>query len=107
MSSAPPYSAPPGSPWRHALEGALSVAIAVVAMAAVAWAAVTLLGADAVAPVSRLVPMTVSMAVGGGVVVESAPPAESAHGGGLGGGGLGGAARRTRRTWRHESRADR
>ncbi|MFE7111491.1 streptophobe family protein [Streptomyces sp. NPDC057575] len=90
MSSAPPPSAPPGSPWRHALEGALSIAAAVVAMAAAAWAALTLLGAGVVAPVSRLVPMMVSMAVGGGVTVESASSAESADGGGPGGGDLGG-----------------
>ncbi|MCX4851973.1 streptophobe family protein [Streptomyces sp. NBC_00893] len=89
MSSAPPPSAPPGSPWRNALEGALCVATAVVAMAAAAWAALTLLGAGAVAPVSRLAPMMVSMAVGGGVTVESVPSPESADGGGLGG-GLGG-----------------
>ncbi|MFF3787545.1 streptophobe family protein [Streptomyces sp. NPDC001933] len=96
MSSAPLPSAPPGSPWRHALEGALSVVAAVVAMAAAAWAALTLLGAGAVAPLSRLVPMMVSMAFGGGVTMESASPSESADGGesggGLGGllGGLGG-----------------
>ncbi|MFE3905501.1 streptophobe family protein [Streptomyces sp. NPDC059153] len=89
MSSAPPPSAPPGSPRRHALEGALSVAAAVVAMAAAAWAALTLLGAGAVAPVSRLVPMMVSMAFGGGVTMESASPSESADGG-ESGGGLGG-----------------
>ncbi|MFB6875904.1 streptophobe family protein [Streptomyces sp. NPDC056323] len=86
MSSAPP---PPGSPWRHALEGALSVATAAVAMAAAAWAALTLLGADAVAPLSRLVPMTVSMAFGGGVTMESASSSEPADSG-ESGGGLGG-----------------
>ncbi|MDK0517664.1 streptophobe family protein [Streptomyces sp. ML-6] len=95
MSTAPPPSAPPGSPWRHALEGALSVATALVAMSAAAWAALTLLGAGAFAPVSRLVPLMVSMAVGGGVTMESAPsaePAEPAADGGLGGllGGGGG-----------------
>lgn len=92
-SSAPPRPAPPGSPWRHALEGALSVATAVLVMAAVAWAALVALGAGTIAPVSRLVPMTVSMAVGGGVTVESVPAAEPADpGGGLGGllGGFGG-----------------
>ncbi|MGY5634041.1 streptophobe family protein [Streptomyces sp. UC1A3] len=62
---------------------------AVTAMAIAAWAALTVLGAGAIAPVSRLVPMMVSMAVGGGVTVESSPSAESADGGGLGG-GLGG-----------------
>ncbi|MFH9083704.1 streptophobe family protein [Streptomyces sp. NPDC017673] len=89
MSSAARRLAPPGSPWRHALEGALSVAAAVVAMAAAAWAALAALGAGAIAPVCRLVPMTVSMAVGGGVTLESAPSAGSADGGGPGG-GLGG-----------------
>ncbi|WP_051848382.1 streptophobe family protein [Streptomyces sp. NRRL WC-3725] len=89
MSSAPPRPVPPGSPWRHALEGALSVATAVVAMAAAAWAALAALGAGAIAPVSRLVPMMVSTAVGGGVTLESAPSAWSADGGGQGG-GLGG-----------------
>ncbi|MFF8716411.1 streptophobe family protein [Streptomyces sp. NPDC015184] len=90
MSSAPPCPRPPGSPWRHALEGALSVATAVLAMTAAASAALTVLGAGVIAPVSRLVPMMVSMAVGGGVTVESAPAAESTDGGGLGGGLLGG-----------------
>ncbi|MGW3461619.1 streptophobe family protein, partial [Streptomyces olivaceoviridis] len=45
------------------------------------------------APVSRLVPTMVSMAVGGGVTVESTPSAESVDGGGADsgpGGGLGG-----------------
>ncbi|MFH8473659.1 streptophobe family protein [Streptomyces sp. NPDC018000] len=92
MSSAPPPSVPPGSPWRHALEGALSVATAVMAMTAAAWAALTVLGAGAIAPVNRLVPTLVSMAFGGGLTVASAPsaePAEPAGDGGLGG-GLGG-----------------
>ncbi|MEV5512150.1 streptophobe family protein [Streptomyces flaveolus] len=93
MSSAPPSLRPPGSPWRHALEGALSVATAVLAMTAAAWAALTVLGAGAIAPVARLVPTMVSMAVGGGVTVESTPSAGSDGGGGLDGGlggGLGG-----------------
>ncbi|MER7540973.1 streptophobe family protein [Streptomyces sp. NPDC097704] len=89
MSSAPPSPRPPGSPWRHALEGALSVTTAVLAMTAAAWAALTVLGAGTIAPVSRLVPTMVSMAAGGRVTLESAPSAESADGGGLGG-GLGG-----------------
>ncbi|WP_406064915.1 streptophobe family protein [Streptomyces sp. NBC_01077] len=69
---------------------------AVTAMTVVAWAALAVLGAGAIAPVSRLVPMMVSMAVGGGVTVESSPSAASADsdalGGGFGGllGGLGG-----------------
>ncbi|MFG3154985.1 streptophobe family protein [Streptomyces sp. NPDC048219] len=92
MPSSPPRPAPPGSPWRHVLEGALSVTAAVLVMAAAAWAALVALGAGSVAPVSRLVPTLVSMALGGGVTVESAPSAEPADGGGLGGllGGLGG-----------------
>lgn len=93
MSSSPPSLRPPGTPWRHALEGALSVAAAVMTMTTAAWAALTVLGAGAIAPVSHLVPTMVSMAVGGRVTVESAPSAESADGGGgLGGllGGLGG-----------------
>ncbi|MCZ0983153.1 hypothetical protein O1L60_40555 [Streptomyces diastatochromogenes] len=89
MSSVPPSTRPPGSPWRHALEGALSVATAVTAMTLAAWAALTVLGAGAIAPVSRLVPTMVSMAGGGGVMVESSPSADPADGGGLGG-GLGG-----------------
>ncbi|MEW2295336.1 streptophobe family protein [Streptomyces sp. NPDC006743] len=89
MSSASASLRPPGSPWRHALEGALCAATAVLAMTAAAWAALTVLGAGAIAPLSRLVPMMVSMAVGGGVTVESAPSAGSGDGGGPGG-GLGG-----------------
>ncbi|MEU8543251.1 streptophobe family protein [Streptomyces sp. NPDC048717] len=90
MSSAPPSPRTPGSPWRHAVEGSLSVAAAFLTMTAAAWAALTLLGAGAVAPVWRLVPMMVSMAVGGGITVESASSAEPAGGGGPDGGGLGG-----------------
>ncbi|OSC71190.1 hypothetical protein B5181_07315 [Streptomyces sp. 4F] len=91
MSSAPPSLRPPGSPWRHAAEGALSVATAVAAMTVAAWAAFTVLGASAIAPVSRLVPTMVSMAVGGAVTVESSPSAGSTDAGGLGGllGGMG------------------
>ncbi|MEU6164608.1 streptophobe family protein [Streptomyces tanashiensis] len=89
MSSAPPSPRPPGSPWRHALEGALSVATAVTVMTVAAWAALTALGAGAIAPVSRLVPMMVSVAVGGRVTFESSPSSESAGSDALGG-GLGG-----------------
>ncbi|MER6978199.1 hypothetical protein ABT317_14580, partial [Streptomyces carpinensis] len=46
---------------------------AVVTMAAAAWAALAVLGAGTIAPVSRLVPTMVSMAVGGGVTMESVP----------------------------------
>ncbi|NEY34444.1 hypothetical protein GTU99_19910 [Streptomyces sp. PRKS01-65] len=72
--------------WRHVLEGALAPVAALVTMAATAWAALTALGADAVAPVSRLVPVLVSLAVGGGVTLESA----TESGGSAGAGGLGG-----------------
>ncbi|RSN46943.1 hypothetical protein DMH12_28010 [Streptomyces sp. WAC 04229] len=84
MSALLPQPSPPV--WRHALEGALAVAAALVTMAATAWAALTLLGAGTVAPLSRLVPTLVSLALGGGVTLESATESdEPADGGGLGG----------------------
>ncbi|MFD7917724.1 streptophobe family protein [Streptomyces sp. NPDC059740] len=89
MSSTSPRPAPPGSPWRHALEGAFAVGAAVTAMAAAAWAALALLGAGAIAPLSRLVPLLVSAAAGGDVTVESDP---SSGAGADGGGGLFGGA---------------
>ncbi|OWA18037.1 hypothetical protein B9W64_08415 [Streptomyces sp. CS159] len=87
MPAATPCPRPPSPPaWRHVLEGALAVVAALGTMAATAWAALTLLGADGVAPVSRLVPTLVSTAVGGGVTLESAAePGGSAGGGGLAG----------------------
>ncbi|MFH8439799.1 streptophobe family protein [Streptomyces sp. NPDC018026] len=95
MSASPALSSPPA--WRHVLEGGLAVVAALATMAATAWAALTLLGADGVAPVSRLVPTLVSLAVGGGVTLESAAGSGSSAGGGggglaglLGGGGEGG-----------------
>ncbi|MFI8946951.1 streptophobe family protein [Streptomyces sp. NPDC053750] len=91
MSASPSRPSPPA--WRHALEGALAAVAALVTMAATAWAALTLLGAGAVAPVSRLVPTLVSLAVGGRVTLESATEsAPASDGGGLGGllGGGGG-----------------
>ncbi|MEV5985491.1 streptophobe family protein [Streptomyces sp. NPDC052051] len=81
------YLASAGSLWRHVLAGALSVVAAVLAMATTAWVALAVLGAGTVAPVSRLVPALVSMAVRGGVSVESAA---STSGGGLLGGLRGG-----------------
>ncbi|MER7780462.1 streptophobe family protein [Streptomyces sp. NPDC096191] len=91
MSAPLPHPSPPA--WRHALEGALAVVAALVTMAATAWAALTLLGAGTVAPLSRLVPTLVSLALGGGVTLESATESDgSADGGGpgglFGGGGL-------------------
>ncbi|MET7273208.1 streptophobe family protein [Streptomyces flaveolus] len=91
MSASPPHPSPPA--WRHALEGALAAVAAFVAVAATAWAALSLLGAGSVAPVSRLVPTLVSLAAGGRVTLESATEsAPAADGGGLGGllGGGGG-----------------
>lgn len=81
--------------WRHVLAGALAVVAALAVMAATAWAALALLGADGVAPVSRLVPTLVSLAVGGGVTLESAAESGASAGGGGGlagllGGGEGG-----------------
>ncbi|MFJ9444673.1 streptophobe family protein [Kitasatospora sp. NPDC101235] len=93
MPAAPPRPAPARTLWRHALEGALSTVAALVVMAATAWAALTALGADAIASVSRLVPTLVSMAFGSGITVTSAPAAGSGGEdglGGFGGGGLGG-----------------
>ncbi|MFJ3209538.1 streptophobe family protein [Streptomyces flaveolus] len=91
MSAAPPHPSSPA--WRHALEGALAAMAALVVMAATAWAALSLLGAGTGAPVSRLVPTLVSLAVGGRVTLESATEsAPASDGGGLGGllGGGGG-----------------
>ncbi|MDU0256830.1 streptophobe family protein [Streptomyces sp. PU10] len=88
MPAATPRPRPASPPaWRHVLEGALAVVAALGTMAATAWAALTLLGADGVAPVSRLVPTLVSTAVGGGVTLESAaePGASAGGGGGLAG----------------------
>ncbi|GLW48182.1 hypothetical protein Stsp02_38440 [Streptomyces sp. NBRC 14336] len=64
-------SAPAHPVRRHALDGALAALAALAVMAATAWAALALLGADSVAPLSRLVPTLVSLAVGGGVTLES------------------------------------
>ncbi|MFJ8441632.1 streptophobe family protein [Kitasatospora griseola] len=92
MPPTPPHLVPARTLWRHALEGALSVVAALAVMAGTAWLALSALGAGAVAPVSRLVPALVGMAVGGGVTVESAPsaPSDGADDDGLGGmlGGL-------------------
>ncbi len=63
---------PPAHPVRrHVLDGALAALAALAVMAATAWAALALLGADSVAPLSRLVPVLVCLAVGGGVTLES------------------------------------
>ncbi|WP_440556224.1 streptophobe family protein [Streptomyces sp. SCPE 10] len=94
-ASPQPGTAPPRGPWRHALEGALAVLAAIAVMAVTAWAGLLALGADAIAPLSRLVPTVLSMAFGGAVGLESAPSAAPAAGGGLlgalggSGGGLG------------------
>ncbi|GHA90936.1 hypothetical protein GCM10010330_51350 [Streptomyces tendae] len=81
--------------WRHVLAGALAVVAALAVMAATAWAALALLGAGGAAPVSRLVPTLLSLAVGGGVTLESAAESGASVGGGGGlagllGGGEGG-----------------
>lgn len=89
MPAATPRPLPSSPPaWRHVLEGVLAVVAALGTMAATAWAALTLLGADGVAPVSRLVPTLVSMAVGGGVTLESAAESGTPAGGGGGLAGL-------------------
>ncbi|WP_380282432.1 streptophobe family protein [Kitasatospora purpeofusca] len=96
MSAAPsrrltaPRPAPARVLWRHALEGALSTVAAAVTMAAAAWTALALLGADAIAPASRLVPTVVGMAFGGGITLTSAASVGSGGDETLGDGGLGG-----------------
>ncbi|WP_345613973.1 streptophobe family protein [Streptomyces sanyensis] len=83
------------SPWRHALGGGLAAAAALLTMAATAWAGLALLGAGALAPLSRLVPALVSLAVGGSLTLEppagAGAPADAQGLAGLlgGGGGLG------------------
>ncbi|AEW99735.1 streptophobe family protein [Streptantibioticus cattleyicolor] len=73
---------PPRGGWRQALEGALAVLAATAVMAVTAWTALLALGAGAIAPLSRLVPAAVSMALGGQVALASAS-APSAPAGGL------------------------
>ncbi|MFG2914975.1 streptophobe family protein [Kitasatospora sp. NPDC048298] len=90
MPVAPPRPVPPRTLWRHVLEGALSTVAALVAMAAAAWAALTALGAGAIAPASGLVPALMGMAFGGDITVKSAASAGSGGDGGLGGLGFGG-----------------
>ncbi|GAA2104355.1 hypothetical protein GCM10009801_79920 [Streptomyces albiaxialis] len=85
--SSPPVPAPSVGPWRHALEGALTVVAALAVMATAGWLALLALGAGGVAPLARLVPALVSTAVGGGISFASDPAEQS---GGGGGGPLGG-----------------
>ncbi|GAA4672494.1 streptophobe family protein [Streptomyces youssoufiensis] len=83
---------PSPSPGRHAVEGAATVVAAFAVMAVTAWGALMSLGANGMAPVSRMVPTLVALAVGGDVSMTSGgQPTEPASGGGLGGfgGGLG------------------
>ncbi|MFB7594538.1 streptophobe family protein [Streptomyces sp. NPDC056160] len=91
-SSPQPGAAPPGGGWRHALEGALAVMAATAVTAATAWAALLALGAGSVAPLTRLVPAVMSMAVGGAVELSSASSAAPSGDGAAGGllGALGG-----------------
>ncbi|RSN71821.1 streptophobe family protein, partial [Actinomadura sp. WAC 06369] len=85
----PPASgAPPArAPWRQAAEGAAAAAGGLGAMALTAAAALTAAGGAEVAPLTRLVPALVSMAVGGGVDLtgEVGGGAGGAAGGMLGG----------------------
>ncbi|MBL1100330.1 streptophobe family protein [Streptomyces coffeae] len=85
----------PGGALRHALEGALAVLAAVVVTAATAYLALMALGADELAPVSRLTWAITSMATGSGLTLGSDSPVplgeDGGRAGGLGGGGgLGG-----------------
>ncbi|MEW2454220.1 streptophobe family protein [Streptomyces albus] len=76
--SAPPAPAPRGGPWRHALEGALAVVVALAVTATAGCLALLALGAGAVAPLTRLVPAVVSTAFGGGISFGSAPAGQPA-----------------------------
>ncbi|WP_277815672.1 streptophobe family protein [Streptomyces exfoliatus] len=81
----------------HLLEGAASVAVAVMVMALVGYVALRSLHAESVGPLTQLVPLLLAMAVGGSLTLSSAGGApavgDGAAGGGLGGlfGGAGGA----------------
>ncbi|MEV5675562.1 streptophobe family protein [Streptomyces sp. NPDC052179] len=86
----------PGTVTRHFLEGAASVAVAVMVMALVGCMALRSLHAESIGPPTQLVPLVLAMAVGGSLTLSSAggTPAvgDEAAGGGLGGllGGMGG-----------------
>ncbi|OLT11195.1 hypothetical protein BJF79_04740 [Actinomadura sp. CNU-125] len=85
--TAPPSASEASAPtWRHIVEGVLAAAGALIAMALTAAAALTVAGGAAVAPLTRLVPTLVSMAVGGGVSLTGG----SGESGGQAGGMLGG-----------------
>ncbi|MCX5428405.1 streptophobe family protein [Streptomyces sp. NBC_00257] len=87
----------PGTVTRHILEGAASVTAAVAVMTLLAYAALNSLHAESAGSPSLLVPMVVSMAVGGTLTLSSGGGGTvgggDAPGGGLGGllGGAGGA----------------
>ncbi|WP_385623252.1 streptophobe family protein [Streptomyces sp. P8-A8] len=87
----------PGTVTRHILEGAASVTAAVAVMTLLAYVALNSLHAESAGPLSLLVPMVVSMAVGGTLTLSSGGGGTvgggDAPGGGLGGllGGAGGA----------------
>ncbi|MFC7818570.1 streptophobe family protein [Streptomyces sp. NPDC057367] len=75
------------------MEGALAVTAAVAVMSGAALLALLALGADAVAPLSRLVPAVVSLAFGGGIDLSADLAAKGGASGLLGmfggGGGIG------------------
>ncbi|WP_371096427.1 streptophobe family protein [Streptomyces sanglieri] len=87
----------PGTVTRHILEGAASVTAAVAVMTLLAYVALNSLHAESAGSLSLLVPMVVSMAVGGTLTLSSGGGGTvgggDAPGGGLGGllGGAGGA----------------
>lgn len=87
----------PGTVTRHILEGAASVTAAVAVMTLLAYVALNSLHAESAGPLSLLVPLVVSMAVGGTLTLSSGGGGTvgggDAPGGGLGGllGGAGGA----------------
>ncbi|MBO2465417.1 streptophobe family protein [Actinomadura violacea] len=90
-TSAAPDSLRGCATWRHMTEGVLAAAGALAAMALTAAAAITAMG-DPIAPLTRLVPTLVSMAVGGRVTLTGGSGGDPGGAAGmLGGLGLGGA----------------
>ncbi|MFE3148782.1 streptophobe family protein [Streptomyces sp. NPDC059218] len=80
----------PGTVTRHILEGVAAVAAAVAVMTLLAYAALDSLHAESAGSLSLLVPMVVSMAVGGTLTLSSSGGGGTVGGGDAPGGGLGG-----------------
>ncbi|MCX4844520.1 streptophobe family protein [Streptomyces sp. NBC_00893] len=84
---------PSGGALRHALEGGLAVMAAIAAMSGAGYLALRALGADGIAPLTRLVPAVTSLAFGGRIGLAADLEPKAGAGGGMldmlgGGGGL-------------------